>query len=41
MLLGWIAGFIIYLLFMAHDTYRVCYAPVRSDIHPERSRNAQ
>ena len=37
MLLGWMVGLVLYVLFMARDAYQVCYAPV----HPGRSRHAE
>ena len=38
MLLGWMVGLVIYLLFIARDAYQVRYAPVRTELGRERRR---
>jgi hypothetical protein len=35
---SWMVGVVMYLLFIARDAYRVCYAPVRTEFSVERSR---
>ncbi len=34
---SWMVGLVMFLLFMAHNAYRVCYVPVRTESNTESS----